>query len=87
MNKKKWAIVRLNGVHPLSYYVHRKTAERRAEERLGPGRYEVLSVEQLQERRSEEVTVKSLMTGNEVQIPRSAVGGACDPSMECYWTL
>lgn len=32
-------------------------------------------------------TVKSLMTGEELQIPREDRGGCCDPSMERYWTM
>lgn len=33
------------------------------------------------------VTVKSLMTGAEVQIRSEDRGSACDPSMERYWTM
>lgn len=33
------------------------------------------------------VTVKSLMTGAEVQIRYEDRGTACDPSMERYWTM
>lgn len=33
------------------------------------------------------VTVKSLMTGADVQIRKSEVGGPCDPSMERYWSM
>ena len=33
------------------------------------------------------VTVKSLMTGKEVHIRRSDVGGCCDPSRERYWSM
>lgn len=33
------------------------------------------------------VTVKSLMTGQDVQIEASAVGGPCDPSTERYWSV
>lgn len=33
------------------------------------------------------VTVKSLMTGQEVQIRSEDRGGPCDPSMERYWTM
>lgn len=33
------------------------------------------------------VTVKSLMTGADVQIRKSEVGGCCDPSTERYWTM
>jgi hypothetical protein len=32
-------------------------------------------------------TVRSLMTGEEVQIEASERGGPCDPSMERYWTM
>lgn len=32
-------------------------------------------------------TVKSLMTGQDVQIEASAVGGPCDPSTERYWSM
>ncbi len=32
-------------------------------------------------------TVKSLMTGQEVQIRTEDRGGPCDPSMERYWTM
>lgn len=33
------------------------------------------------------ITVKSLMTGKEVQIRKTEVGGCCDPSTERYWTM
>ena len=33
------------------------------------------------------VTVKSLMSGADVQIRKSDVGGCCDPSTERYWTM
>jgi hypothetical protein len=33
------------------------------------------------------VTVKSLMTGADVQIRTEERGGVCDPSMERYWTM
>lgn len=33
------------------------------------------------------VTVKSLMTGQDVQIEASAVGGPCDPSTERFWSM
>jgi hypothetical protein len=32
-------------------------------------------------------TVRNLMTGAEVQIPAEDRGGACDPSMERYWSM
>jgi hypothetical protein len=35
----------------------------------------------------ETVTVKSLMTGKDVEIMRSDVGGACDPSTERYHSM
>ena len=33
------------------------------------------------------VTVKSLMTGEDVQIEAEDRGGPCDPSMERYWSM
>ena len=33
------------------------------------------------------VTVKSLMTGGDVLIRKTEVGGCCDPSTERYWTM
>lgn len=33
------------------------------------------------------VVVKSLMTGKDVQIRKTEVGGCCDPSTERYWTM
>jgi hypothetical protein len=33
------------------------------------------------------VTVRSLMTGAEVQLRESEVGGPCDPSTERYWSM
>lgn len=33
------------------------------------------------------VTVKSLMSGADVQIPQSQVGSCCDPSTERYWSM
>jgi len=32
-------------------------------------------------------TVKSLMTGSDVEIDVNDVGGCCDPSTERYWTM
>ncbi len=32
-------------------------------------------------------TVRSLMTGQEVEIRTEDRGGPCDPSMERYWTM
>lgn len=33
------------------------------------------------------ITVKSLMSGEDVQIRASDVGGCCDPSTERYWSM
>lgn len=33
------------------------------------------------------ITVKSLMSGQDVEISRSERGGPCDPSTERYWTM
>lgn len=33
------------------------------------------------------VSVKSLMTGVEIRIRKSEVGGCCDPSTERYWSM
>ncbi len=33
------------------------------------------------------VTVKNLMTGEDVLLEASERGGPCDPSMERYWTM
>jgi len=33
------------------------------------------------------VTVRNLMTGQDVQIEASERGGPCDPSTERYWTM
>ena len=33
------------------------------------------------------VTVTSLMSGREVEIAKTAVGGVCDPSTERYWSM
>lgn len=33
------------------------------------------------------VTVKSLMTGADVVIRKTQLGGCCDPSTERYWTM
>ncbi len=33
------------------------------------------------------VKVKSLMTGQEVELPWDQVGGPCDPSTERYWSM
>ena len=33
------------------------------------------------------ITVKSLLTGTDMQIRKSDVGTCVDPSTECYWTM
>lgn len=32
-------------------------------------------------------TVKNLMTGKDVEIPKTSVGTVCDPSTERYWSM
>jgi hypothetical protein len=34
-----------------------------------------------------EVTVKNMMSGRDVTMKRSEVGGPCDPSTERYWSM
>ncbi len=36
---------------------------------------------------NQKTTVKSLMTGNEVEIREQDRGGCCDPSQERYWSM
>ena len=33
------------------------------------------------------VTVRNLMTGKEMEIPKTSVGTVCDPSTERYWSM
>lgn len=59
----------------------RTAAERRAE----AARAQQITEELVQKPKM--VTVKNLMTGQDVQIRAEDRGGVCDPSQERYWTM
>lgn len=64
----------------------RKVTYRNGELKYPEDKYSVMTVTEYQQRNTT-VVVKSLMTGEDVEIPRSQRGTACDPSMESYWTM
>ena len=67
-------------------YKNERTAKGQlTKRRLGDG-WKVTSYEQF---RHEEptITVKNLMSGDDVHIRASNVGGCCDPSTEQYWSM
>ena len=47
----------------------------------------VTSAERFRNEINQLTTVRSLMTGAEVTIRESEVGGPCDPSTERYWSM
>jgi len=84
-------------VEALKRYKHKGTAERHCppvHDRYGykvcdytKKHCRVMSLEEYVKLASEEVVVRSLMSGGPVKISRSEVGGCCDPSTETYWSM
>ena len=72
----------------------KRTGRMVRETSFGKGRFKAEEIAELKVATAEEfaamdtlVTVKSLMSGDEVEIRKSEVGGPCDPSTERYWSM
>lgn len=48
---------------------------------------DVCTLSEFVNEKDEWTTVKNLMSGTEVKIRKSEVGGCCDPSTERYWCM
>jgi hypothetical protein len=62
------------------------TKTKNAKKRLDPTEWEVMSFEYFRDNEPF-VTVKNMMSGKDVVLRQSDVGGCCDPSTETYWSM
>lgn len=90
MNLKTEALYRKPGHYTNTQYPTLRGARgaaSRLNKEAGSKLYNAISGSEFHRLFNPVVTVKNLMSGQEVQLRKEDVGGPCDPSTERYWSM